>query len=174
MYGTHYYRSINITNGASIIIADENGTEGTGYLKLYAKDNITLCSTCMIEGIGAGYAGGAGGATGNNPGSNGTGPQNGTGGFSGGGGGAGAYGDGGNGSGGDLGGSGYDNFSWYIGSGGGGGEGDSGGGNPGGSGGGEHQAVFGDHRHHGRQRAAHVEGHDRRRDGCRKARRAWP
>ena len=44
---------------------------------------------------------------------------------------------------------------------------------PSGSGGGEHQVVFGDHGHHGRQRAAHVEGHDRRRDGCRKARRAW-
>ena len=29
--------------------------------------------------------------------------------------------------------------------------------------------MFGDHGHHGRQRAAHVEGHDRRRDGCRKA-----
>jgi transposase len=44
----------------------------------------------------------------------------------------------------------------------------------GGSGGGERQTVFGDHGHHGRQRAAHVEGHDRRRDGCRKACRAGP
>jgi hypothetical protein len=26
----------------------------------------------------------------------------------------------------------------------------------------------------GTRRAAHVEGHDRKRDGCRKARRAWP
>ena len=44
---------------------------------------------------------------------------------------------------------------------------------PGSSGGGEHQTVFGDHGRHGRQRTPHVEGPDRRRDGRRKARRAW-
>ncbi len=123
MYGTHYYNSFQVTNGVWITVADKNATEGTGYLKIYANDNITLCSTCKIDGNGKGYSGGAGGSPGGDVGDDGQGSLNGSGGQSGSGGAGGAsYGYGGNGTN-ALAKAGYANYTFLIGSGGGGGYG---------------------------------------------------